>query len=111
MAMANHTAWRVESEEELRAWQDHLKEHGVQVSEFGPHERIESIYFRDQNFYPIEITRSLRDTCDLDGLDAELTIEAAMQLEDAGGWQSIEQLWRTKGRIVQAHQLRQAEPA
>ena len=34
MAMANHTAWRVESEEELLAWQKRLESHGVAVSWF-----------------------------------------------------------------------------
>ena len=111
MAMANHTAWRVESEGELLAWQQRLEGHGVRVSEFVPHERIESIYFRDPNFYPLEITRSLRDTGPLDGVDAQLTIEAAMQLESSGGWKDIEQLWRTKGQLVQNHQVNAQEPA
>jgi catechol 2,3-dioxygenase-like lactoylglutathione lyase family enzyme len=104
MAMANHTAWRVESEDELRAWQERLKQHGIQVSEFVPHETIESIYFRDPNFYPLEITRSLRDIDTLDATDAALTLEAAISLEDGGGWTNIEQLWRTKGILVQRHQ-------
>jgi catechol 2,3-dioxygenase-like lactoylglutathione lyase family enzyme len=113
MAMANHTAWRVESEEELLAWQRRLEQHGVNVSQFVPHETIESIYFRDPNFYPLEITRSLRDVDVLDATDATLTLEAAMQLEDRGGWTSVEQLWRTKGMVVQKHQqdvLQSAHP-
>jgi catechol 2,3-dioxygenase-like lactoylglutathione lyase family enzyme len=104
MAMANHTAWRVESEAELLAWQERLQQHGVNVSQFVPHETIESIYFRDPNFYPLEITRTLRDIDTLDATDATLTLEAAMQLEDGGEWQNIEQLWRTKGLLVQKHQ-------
>src|SRR5207253_6875553 len=47
MAMANHTAWRVESEAELLDWQRRLESHGVNVSQFVQHEIIESIYFRD----------------------------------------------------------------
>lgn len=104
MAMANHTAWRVESEEELLAWQKGLESHGVNVSQFVPHETIESIYFRDPNFYPLEITRSLRDLETLDAVDATLTIEAAMQLEDAGRWSNIEQLWRMKATLVEEYQ-------
>lgn len=101
MAMANHTAWRVESEDELLGWQMRLEANGVNVSQFVPHETIESIYFRDPNFYPLEITRSLRDIDTLDATDATVTIEAAMELEDSGRWVNIEQLWRTKGGLVQ----------
>jgi len=111
MAMANHTAWRVESEEELLAWQQRLQQHGVNVSQFVPHETIESIYFRDPNFYPLEITRSLRDIDVLDATDATLTMEAAMQLEDGGAWTNIEQLWRTKGQLVHKHQQDALQPA
>lgn len=103
MAMANHTAWRVETEEELLAWQQRLEAHGVRVSQFVPHEVIESIYFRDPNFYPLEITRTLRDTERLDAVDASLTIEAAMALEETGQFASIEQLWRAKGDQVRKH--------
>jgi catechol 2,3-dioxygenase-like lactoylglutathione lyase family enzyme len=110
MAMANHTAWRVESEAELSAWQERLQQHGVNVSQFVPHETIESIYFRDPNFYPLEITRSLRDIDKLDATDATLTLEAAMQLEDGGEWKTIEQLWRTKGLLVQKHQQDALQP-
>lgn len=104
MAMANHTAWRVESEDELLAWQKRLESHSINVSQFVPHETIESIYFRDPNFYPLEITRSLRDIDDVDAVDAVLTLEAAMELEESGRWTNIEQLWRTKARLVENYQ-------
>ena len=108
MAMANHTAWRVESEAELLAWQQRLEAHGVRVSQFVPHETIESIYFRDPNFYPLEITRTLRDTERLDATDAALTMEAAMALEETGKFASIEQLWRAKGESVRRHLAEEA---
>jgi catechol 2,3-dioxygenase-like lactoylglutathione lyase family enzyme len=110
MAMANHTAWSVETEADLLAWQARLEAAGVQVSQFIKHEILESIYFRDPNFYPLEITRPLRAVERLDGVDAELTIAAALELADAGGWSNIEQLWRLKAQHVAAHQSRQ-EPA
>jgi catechol-2,3-dioxygenase len=109
MAMANHTAWRVESEAELLAWQRRLEDHGVNVSQFVRHEIIESIYFRDPNWYPLEITRSLRDVDEPDAVDAAATIEAAMELEDSGRWKTIEQLWRNKVKFVQASQDRAQE--
>lgn len=104
MAMANHTAWRVSSEAELLSWQSRLEQHGVQVSQFVRHEIIESIYFRDPNFYPLEITRALRDTDELDAVDAEMTIAAAMELETTGRWSNIEELWRTKTKYVRDRQ-------
>ncbi len=111
MAMANHTAWRVESEAELLAWQKRLEAHGVRVSQFVPHETIESIYFRDPNFYPLEITRTLRDTEQLDATDAALTMQAAVALEKTGQFASIEQLWRVKAEGVRAHVARTAAEA
>ena len=108
MAMANHTAWRVETEAELLAWQSRLEAAGVQVSQAIKHEVLESIYFRDPNFYPLEITRPLRMIESIDGLDAELTIAAALALADAGGWSNIEQLWRVKANRVADHQRREA---
>lgn len=74
-----------------------------------PHETIESIYFRDPNFYPLEITRSLRDLGTIDAIDAGLTIEAAMQLGDRGCWSNIEQLWRPKASLVEEYQV--SEPS
>lgn len=110
MAMANHTAWRVETEEELLAWQKRLEAKGVRVSQAVKHEILESIYFRDPNFYPLEITRSLRDMEELDAVDATMTIDAALTLEDSGRWTSIEQLWRAKSDFVRKRQ-QEAEPA
>jgi catechol 2,3-dioxygenase-like lactoylglutathione lyase family enzyme len=104
MGMANHTAWRVETKEELLAWQKRLEAVGVQVSQSIKHEILESIYFRDPNHYPLEITRPLRAVERIDGMDAELTMAAALELADGGGWENIEQLWRLKAKHVDAHQ-------
>jgi catechol 2,3-dioxygenase-like lactoylglutathione lyase family enzyme len=109
MAMANHTAWRVDSEAELLAWQQRLESKGVRVSQFVRHEILESIYFRDPSFYPLEITRSLRDMEELDALDAEMTMAAALELADSGRWSSIEQLWRMKADLVRQHQCEPAD--
>ena len=104
MAMANHTAWRVASEEELMAWHARLETKGVRVSQSIKHEILESIYFRDPNGYPLEITRSLRDVERLDAIDAELTIAAALELEQSHRWDGIESLWRMKAGLVRQHQ-------
>ena len=110
VGMANHTAWRVESEDELLAWQARLEAAGVQVSQSIRHEILESIYFRDPNFYPLEITRPLRALERIDGVDAEITVAAALELADAGDWTTIEQLWRIKAAHVARHQ-RETAPA
>jgi catechol 2,3-dioxygenase-like lactoylglutathione lyase family enzyme len=100
MAMGNHTAWRVETEAELLAWQARLQAMDIQVSQAVRHEILESIYFRDPNFYPLEITRPLRAVERADRIDAALTIAAALELADAGSWTDIEQLWRSKAQHV-----------
>ena len=110
MAMASHTAWRVGTEQELLAWQARLETAGVQVSQCVTHEVLESIYFRDPNFYPLEITRSLRDFGRLDALDAKMTVDAAVSLVDQGGWSNIEQLWRAKAIQVANHRQQKTAP-
>jgi catechol 2,3-dioxygenase-like lactoylglutathione lyase family enzyme len=78
---ATHTSWLVDNSDELRAWKQRLEAEGVEVSVETAHEVIESIYFRDPNRYFIEITRKLRPLSDIDRIDAGLTLEAAIQLE------------------------------
>ncbi|MBV9529231.1 VOC family protein [Sphingomonas sp.] len=102
MSMANHTAWAVETPEDLAAWKERLRSFGVQVSDEVRHETIESIYFRDPNFYPIEITLPLRKLDRIDASDAALTVQAAMELETAGSWNSIDAMWKRKAELVQA---------
>jgi catechol 2,3-dioxygenase-like lactoylglutathione lyase family enzyme len=58
---ATHTAWSVPTEEELKRWKETLESRGLTVSPYTRHEILESIYFRDPNGYPIEITLRLRD--------------------------------------------------
>jgi len=101
MSMGNHTAWAVETQEELLAWKERLRSFGVQVSDEIRHETIESIYFRDPNFNPIEITVPLRKLGNLDAVDATLTIEAAIDLEQRGNWTLIEDMWQRKATLVE----------
>ena len=76
------------------------------VSTYTRHEILESIYFRDPNGYPLEITLRLRDIDHIDSKDAEMTLEAAMQLEDelrANGdrLRDIDTVWRRKAKLVE----------
>jgi catechol 2,3-dioxygenase-like lactoylglutathione lyase family enzyme len=102
---ATHTAWGVPTEQELQRWKITLEARGLVVSPYTRHEILESIYFRDPNGYPLEITRRLRDVELIDARDAALTLEAAMQMEDelrAAGdrLRDIDTVWRRKGRLV-----------
>jgi catechol 2,3-dioxygenase-like lactoylglutathione lyase family enzyme len=103
---ATHTAWSVPNEVELHRWKETLESRGLTVSPYTRHEILESIYFRDPNGYPIEITLRLRDVEVIDQVDARLTLEAAMQLEDelrATGerLRDIDTVWRRKGKLVE----------
>lgn len=102
---AIHTAWRVETREELQAWRDKLEKNGVKVLFQVEHEVVESFYFRDPNGYFLEIGRPVRDLTALDARDADLTLKAAMQEEDrlSGRGESllkIESVWRAKGNLL-----------
>jgi catechol 2,3-dioxygenase-like lactoylglutathione lyase family enzyme len=98
---ATHTAWRVESAEELAAWRARLERNGVEVMYQIQHEVVESIYFRDPNGYLIEIGRPTRALTELDARDAEMTLAAALALEASGQpLTTIDAVWREKGNAV-----------
>ena len=106
---ATHTAWAVNTEDELVAWKETLTERGVKVSPYTKHEILESIYFLDPNGYPVEITRRLRETEKIDEVDAMLTLRAAMDVEqearDTGELlPDIDTIWRRKAKYVREHQ-------
>jgi catechol 2,3-dioxygenase-like lactoylglutathione lyase family enzyme len=94
---ATHTAWLVDTQDELQAWKSRLEARGVDVSVETAHEVIESIYFRDPNGYFIEITRKLRSLAPLDARDAAATLEAAIELQtQSHGATSIDEVWARK---------------
>jgi catechol 2,3-dioxygenase-like lactoylglutathione lyase family enzyme len=104
--IATHTAWSVRNSEELQKWKTTLESRGLIVSPYTRHEILESIYFRDPNGYPVEITLRLRDIEVIDEADAKLTLESAMQLEDelrANGdrLKDIDTVWRRKAKLVE----------
>jgi len=102
---AIHTAWRVDTKEELAMWRQRLEQRGVDVMFQVEHEVVESLYFRDPNGYFLEIGRPLREFLELDAFDAALTLQAAMDEEArqrARGEQldEIEAVWRAKGDLI-----------
>ena len=101
IGMARHTAWKATSAAELAAWRQRLESHGVPVSEEIEHETIRSIYFRDPNGYPLEITLDTRELGRADNRDAELTIDAMCEaFGDHETSATIEDMWRIKGEKV-----------
>jgi len=104
---ATHTAWLVDGVEELQAWKQRLEAQGLTVSVETQHEVIESIYVRDPNGYFIEFTRKLRALGDTDAMDAALTLQAALEAEDAAKRDgrkvtSIDEIWARKPALLDA---------
>ncbi|WP_144630562.1 VOC family protein [Bordetella genomosp. 13] len=104
---ATHTAWLAQSEEEIKAWKQRLEQAGLEVSAETRHEVIESIYVRDPNGYFIEFTRKLRPLAHVDAVDAALTLQAAMEAEDAafaagGRITHIDDVWARKAALLEA---------
>jgi catechol 2,3-dioxygenase-like lactoylglutathione lyase family enzyme len=102
---ATHTAWLVDSADQLHAWRTRLLAQGIEVSTATPHEAIESIYFRDPNGYFLEITRKLRTLDSIDRVDASLTLDAAIQLEEearTAGTRitTIDSIWNRKAQLL-----------
>ena len=102
---ATHTAWKVDTAEELAAWRAKLEAAGVEIMYQIEHEVIESVYFRDPNGYYLEISRPVRPFSEADIQDAELTLAVAIAEEErllaAGNkLQTIEPVWRAKGEHV-----------
>ncbi|MGE7964023.1 VOC family protein [Pseudomonas sp. NPDC089918] len=110
---AIHTAWRVETREELMAWRQLLESRGVDVLYQIEHEVVESIYFRDPNGYYLEIGRPVRPFQPLDISDAALTLAAAIAVEEQCTgrglrMEDIESVWKAKGAMLDA-KMEQAE--
>ncbi|WGM45924.1 hypothetical protein KOAAANKH_00789 [Brevundimonas sp. NIBR10] len=102
---ATHTAWQVPDLETLARWRARLEGKGLEIRYQLRHEVIESIYCLDPNGYSVEITAPLRPFVPLDALDAEMSIQAAIEAEDAAAaagdrLRSITDIWERKGQLV-----------
>ena len=115
---ATHTAWLVDSADELQAWKQRLEAQGLTVSVETRHEVIESIYVRDPNGYFVEFTRKLRALGPIDANDGALTLQAALEAEDAAALDGtritrIDDIWARKARLLEARRdvLRAGTPS
>ena len=102
---ATHTAWIVDSAEELQACRQRLEAQGLDVSVETRHEVIESIYVRDPNGYFVEFTRKLRPLDRLDAEDAALTLQAALAAEEAARGKgerlrAVDDIWAGKAALL-----------
>jgi catechol 2,3-dioxygenase-like lactoylglutathione lyase family enzyme len=77
---SRHLAIHVDSEEDLLEYRRRLDGSEWPVEMQIQHETIESIYTHDPNGYMIEITRTLRPVTPQEDLDAELTIDALVDV-------------------------------
>lgn len=77
---SRHLALHVESEEHLLEYRRRLDASEWPVEMQIQHETIESIYTHDPNGYFFEITRSLRPVTPQEDLDANLTINALVDI-------------------------------
>ena len=111
---ASHTAWRVNSREELLECRAKIEAAGIPLKYQIRHEVIESIYFDDPNGYSLEITWQVRPFEAVDRQDAARTIEAAVALENGRAnsrFSSIDQVWSAKGALLAAEFEAMAETA
>lgn len=76
----NHLALEAGSREEVDAWAEHFRTHGIEF--LGPveHGIIYSIYFHDPNGLRLELTTDVVDTWKLHGAQA---------MEDVAAWQDL----------------------
>jgi catechol 2,3-dioxygenase-like lactoylglutathione lyase family enzyme len=107
MALARHTAWAAKDPDELRLWRDRIARTGVKFSEVIEHEILQSVYFRDPNGYDMEITYQTRALQERDTRDAEMSIEALLDVfgDDNHSGATIEDFWQRKGQLVAAELL------
>ncbi len=80
---SRHLAIHVDSEEHLMEYRRRLDASEWPVEMQIQHETIESIYTHDPNGYMIEITRALRPVTPQEDLDANITIDALIDVVSA----------------------------
>ena len=77
---SRHLAIHVDSEDDLMEYRGRLDRSSWPVEMQIQHETIESIYTHDPNGYMIEITRAMRPVTPQEDLDANLTIDALIDV-------------------------------
>lgn len=96
---SRHLALHVESEEHLLEYRRRLDASEWPVEMQIQHETIESIYTHDPNGYFFEITRALRPVTPQEDLDANLTIDALVDILQKPG-ASMDSLLVRKAELI-----------
>ncbi|MCQ8832048.1 VOC family protein [Streptomyces malaysiensis] len=96
---SRHLAIHVDTEEDLLEYRRRLDASEWPVELQIQHETIESIYTHDPNGYMFEITRALRPVLPQEDLDAQLTIEALLDVV-AGPDPSMAALIARKAELI-----------
>lgn len=96
---SRHLAIHLESEEDLNEYRSRLDQSEWPVEMQVMHETIESIYTRDPNGYMVELTRALRPVTPQEDLDAQLTVDALLDVVD-GGEPSMDKLLTRKAELI-----------
>jgi catechol 2,3-dioxygenase-like lactoylglutathione lyase family enzyme len=97
--LSRHLAIHVDSEEDLMEYRRRLDRSRWPVELQVQHETIESIYTHDPNGYMVEITRALRPVTPQEDLDANLTIDALLDVVE-GGSPSMGALLNRKAELI-----------
>jgi catechol 2,3-dioxygenase-like lactoylglutathione lyase family enzyme len=96
---SRHIALHVESEDHLMEYRRRLDASEWPVEMQIQHETIESIYTHDPNGYFFEVTRSLRPVTPQEDLDANLTIDALVDVVQRPG-ASMDSLLVRKAELI-----------
>jgi catechol 2,3-dioxygenase-like lactoylglutathione lyase family enzyme len=96
---SRHLAIHVDSEEDLMEYRRRLDASQWPVELQVQHETIESIYTHDPNGYFVELTRALRPVTPQEDLDANLTIDALLDVLREGE-PSMDALFARKAELI-----------
>jgi len=98
---SRHLAIHVDSEDDLMEYRRRLDVSAWPVEMQVQHETIESIYTHDPNGYLVELTRALRPVTPQEDLDAELTIDALVEVA-SGPDPTLAKLLTRKAELIVA---------
>lgn len=98
---SRHLAIHVDSEDHLLEYRRRLDASEWPVEMQIQHETIESIYTHDPNGYMVEVTRALRPVTPQEDLDANLTIDALVDVAERPGATMDDLLVRKAELIVE----------
>jgi catechol 2,3-dioxygenase-like lactoylglutathione lyase family enzyme len=96
---SRHLALHVQAEEHMLEYRRRLDASEWPVEMQVQHETIESIYTHDPNGYLVEITRALRPVTAQEDLDANLTIDALVDVVQQPG-HSLDDLLVRKAQLI-----------